>query len=130
MKSFRLRVITPKEKDVQQAIIEYLGHEQSLGRVVYFKRNNGGGMEREHKGTKRWTWFYMLYMPGEKMKSRDYPDIDGLLSDGRALFLEVKRPGGNVRDGQARFIELAAAHGAAAGIVESVEDALKVVRGE
>ena len=48
-------------------------------------------------------------------------------SDGRCFFIEVKKPGGNVRPDQTKFIEAMQRSGALAGIAYSVEDAERIV---
>lgn len=68
------------------------------------------------------------------------PDIIGWLPGGRALFIEVKRPGfygggawtgktkpaGRVSDAQAAFLGHAISAGCAAGVAWSIDDALKI----
>jgi len=51
-------------------------------------------------------------------------------SDGRIFYIEVKKPGGQIRDKQKIFIKAMKDSGALAGIAYSVEDALKIVEGE
>ena len=54
------------------------------------------------------------------------PDLEGYSSTGRAIYIEVKRPGGKRREAQSRFIHAALAAGCLAGFAESVEDARKI----
>ena len=51
------------------------------------------------------------------------PDLEGYSSQGRAIYIEVKRPGGKRREAQERFILAAAERGCLAGFAESVEQA-------
>ena len=48
---------------------------------------------------------------------------------GRAVFIEVKKPGGRVSDEQRRFIEVMKGYGAIAGVCYSVDEAVKLCRG-
>jgi hypothetical protein len=59
----------------------------------------------------------------------DTPDILGVMADGRALALEVKRPGGRIRPGQAALIARIVAAGGLAAVVESVDQADRVLSG-
>lgn len=58
------------------------------------------------------------------------PDLWGICHDGLALAVEVKTATGRVRPEQLQFIDMAKKAGARAGIARSVEDALKIARGE
>lgn len=49
--------------------------------------------------------------------------------DGRAVFIEVKKPGGRISPEQRHFIEVMRSLGAVAGICRSAEDAVKLVSG-
>ena len=56
------------------------------------------------------------------------PDLCGYrLSDGRAVFIEVKRAGGKIRPEQAAFIAKAQAAGALAGFATSVGEAMGII---
>ena len=48
-------------------------------------------------------------------------------SDGRAVFIEVKKPGGAIRPAQVKFLEAMRKQGALAGIARSVEDAERII---
>lgn len=47
--------------------------------------------------------------------------------DARAFYLEVKQPGGRVTPQQILFLDAMKARGALAGVVRSIDDALKIV---
>ncbi len=49
------------------------------------------------------------------------------ISDGKALYIEVKLPGEEPREYQKRFLEAMAATGAITGVAHSVEEALRIV---
>lgn len=76
-----------------------------------------------------------------------FPDLFGFIEDRRMVgydgdgfadtiavtipvFIEVKSPKGAIRPKQQAFIDAAKAAGCRAGIARTVEDALKIVRGE
>ena len=108
---------SPSEGQVQRAVMAHLAYAKRMGRVVWYARmNSGAGRMVGADGLPgRWLRFGF----------RGCPDILGQMPDGRLLAVEVKR--GNVRRAvvrpeQAAFLELAAAHGAVAGIVHSHED--------
>ena len=48
------------------------------------------------------------------------------ISDGRAIYIEVKLPGEEPRDDQQKFLNAMAATGAISGCAHSVEEALKI----
>lgn len=51
-------------------------------------------------------------------------------SDGRVFYIEVKKPGGQIRESQKKFIKAMRDSGALAGFAYSVEDALKIIGGD
>ena len=60
-----------------------------------------------------------------------FSDLFGVRrSDGKAVFIEVKKPTGRVRPEQKNFIEQMRKNGAIAGICRSVEDAMKLITEE
>lgn len=57
-----------------------------------------------------------------------FSDLIGVrITDGRAVFIEVKTPKGKPTKAQRNFINKMREYGAAAGICRSVEDALKLI---
>lgn len=52
------------------------------------------------------------------------------ISDGRAIYIEVKLPGEKPRDDQKKFLNAMANTGAIAGVAHSVEEALEIVKTE
>ena len=50
-----------------------------------------------------------------------------IYKDGRAMFLEVKRPGGKLSDAQTRFMEACLRYGMEYHVVRSVQDAADVL---
>jgi len=51
------------------------------------------------------------------------------VKDGKAYFIEVKKPGGVVRPEQINFIEQMQKRGCIAGIAHSPEEAIEIVNG-
>lgn len=59
---------------------------------------------------------------------KGFSDLFGFRrSDGRAVFIEVKAPGGRIRSEQVKFIEKMREYGALAGVARSVEDARNII---
>ena len=52
------------------------------------------------------------------------------ISDGRAIYIEVKLPGEKPRDDQRKFLNAMANTGAISGVAHSVEEALEIVKTE
>jgi hypothetical protein len=107
--------MTRKESDVQRAILDYL---KLRGIFAYRMKNEGTFDPTCH------VWRKGTGTPG-------LPDIGGVLPGGRALFIEVKRPGQRRKDGkfksgvitdyQKMFIAKAKMAGAVAFVADSVE---------
>jgi len=75
-----------------------------------------------------------LTSTGQYVKSgvpKGYSDLSGVRkSDGKAVFIEVKKPGGAIRPEQINFIEQMQISNALAGFARSVEDARKIILNE
>ena len=50
------------------------------------------------------------------------------ISDGRAIYIEVKLPGEHPREDQKKFLKAMANTGAIAGVAHTVEEALEIVK--
>lgn len=62
---------------------------------------------------------------------KGFSDLFGFrLSDGKAVFIEVKNIMGRVRPEQQNFIEKMRSYGALAGVARSVEDARRIIQEE
>lgn len=57
-------------------------------------------------------------------------DLFGFRKDGQIFFIEVKKPGGHIREVQKKFIEAVKQSGAIAGVAYSVDDAIKIIEGD
>lgn len=63
--------------------------------------------------------------------SPGFSDLFGVRkSDGRAIFIEVKKPGGKVTDRQKNFLERMKKLGAVTGIAHSAEEAIRLITEE
>lgn len=114
----------PLERDVQRSILAYL----SLAGVFAWRVNSGAARLPGRNGGTQLVRFNTA--PGAS-------DIHGVLpagSDpgaapaGRALFIEVKRPGGKATPLQESFLAEARAKGAVAFVASSVEDVRRGLR--
>lgn len=60
-----------------------------------------------------------------------FSDLFGVRrSDGKAVFIEVKKPGGKVTDRQKNFLERMKKIGAVTGIAHSTEEAIRLITEE
>ncbi len=103
----------PLEKDIQRQILDYLAL-----RGIPAWRVNSGAMVGEYKGKKRF-----MRMNGKPGMS----DICGVIPGGRALFIEVKRPGRLATVEQTWFLNEMDAAGALAFVAWSVADVEKAL---
>lgn len=72
--------------------------------------------------------FYTKYGAIVRVGNHGEADIWGhRISDGKALYIEVKLPGEKPRPDQEKFLRAMAATGAIAGCAHSVEEALSIV---
>ncbi len=83
--------------------------------AVIFRCNVGSGYTQDGR-------FFSTGLP------KGFSDLFGVRrSDGRAIFIEVKKPGERPTQNQLNFIEAMKKHGAVAGICYSPEEAIKLV---
>lgn len=54
-------------------------------------------------------------------------DLFGFRPDGQIFFIEVKKPGGKVKEKQKHFIDVVKRNGAIAGVAHSVEEAIDII---
>jgi hypothetical protein len=107
--AFRLTRPEPTEAAVLSAILKALKLHPA---VKHAWRQNTGAFVVGEKAAKRY------FRSGPKGS----PDIHGYLRDGRALFIEVKRPSGRITPEQQSFIDDAAGAGCVALVARSVSD--------
>ena len=73
--------------------------------------------------------FYTKYGSIVNVGHHGESDITGhRISDGRALYIEVKLPGEHPRPDQKKFLQAMANTGAIAGVAHSIEEALEIVK--
>lgn len=73
--------------------------------------------------------FYTPYGGRVAVGTHGESDIMGhRLSDGKAIYIEVKMPGEHPREDQRKFLDAMRRTGAIAGCAHSVEEALELVR--
>jgi len=109
------------ESNVMAAVFELL---RVHPRVAWFMRLNSGAVQDGD----RFTVFYRLYLRGSPGRTKGASDYLGQLTDGRLFLMECKRPG--VRRGtdeQHDLLNACVAAGGVGGIVQSVEDAQRLL---
>ena len=73
--------------------------------------------------------FFMKYGSIVNIGHHGEADIWGhRISDGRAIYIEVKLPGEHPREDQKKFLQAMANTGAIAGVAHTVEEALEIVK--
>lgn len=109
----------PLERDIQKAILQMLSLRKDV--VFYGRFNRGQAQSTDAHGRVHYTSFNTV---------AGFPDIHGMMSGGRAFYLEVKRPGGRESDDQITFIAKVKAGGALAGFAYSVGQAAGILDGK
>jgi hypothetical protein len=115
---FRLKPFVPHESEVQSTVLALLARHRQVRRAW---RVNSGAMKVKGKdGRERYVRFNTC--PG-------HPDVAGYLVDGRALYIECKRPGWTKPTDerereQAAFIADAIAAGCVAFFARGIDDVL------
>jgi hypothetical protein len=104
----------PKEADVQSAILRALRIHPAVG--AFWRQNTGAFALGEGKARR-----FVRFGP------KGSPDIHGYLKDGRALYIEVKRPSGRVSPEQCAFLDGATKAGCVAFVARSVAEVWKVL---
>ena len=111
---FRLKAPEPKEAVVLNSVLMALLYHPKVADA--YRMNTGAGKLMFADGTaSRFIRF----------GKRGSPDIHGYLVDGRALFVETKRPSGRKRKEQVEWIERARRHGCAAFFAHRIDDVFR-----
>jgi hypothetical protein len=113
MKPLRLTKPEPKEAQVLKAVLRALELHPGVARV--WRVNTGAGKLLRSNGASQ---FIRFGFPG-------CPDIQGFTVDGRAIFVEVKRPSGVVSPDQAAFIQAAQKAGCVAFVARGADDVVR-----
>jgi hypothetical protein len=111
---FHLTCSEPSEAAVLDAILQALAVHPAVG--GFWRQNTGAFVVGEGKSRR-----FVRFGP------KGSPDIHGYLKDGRALFIEVKKPSGRVSPEQQAFIDRAIEHHALAFTARSVSDVFRVL---
>ena len=112
----RLTRPEPSEAQVLAAVLEYL---QRHPQVVWVARMNSGAGMMVRKG--KIGQFMRFGFTG-------CPDIHGMLTGGRALYVECKRPSGKLTPEQDEFLQRAREHGGCAFVARSVDDCIRELK--
>lgn len=102
-----------------------MNKETILQNEIIVALNEAGCFARNHTV----GLFYTKYGGVVHVGTNGESDIDGHRPDGRAFYIEVKRPGEKPRKDQQEFLDAMAASGAIAGCAHSIEEALGIVFG-
>lgn len=109
-----------REIDIQRSILKALSLHPLVARIERINVMAGRLIGRDGK-------------PSRFMRScrRGRVDLDGFMTDGRIIAIEVKRPAtrNTVTEEQRAYLDQVAAAGGVAGVACSVEDALAIVAG-
>ena len=109
--------VEPTEQEIQRAILDYLRQDR---RVAFVGRFNRGTISSSYTNAQgRTSESYVRFNT-----IRGFPDIHGCLKGGRALYVEVKRPGRKPTEDQADFLEQATKAGALAFVACSIDDVI------
>ena len=108
---FRLKAPEPRERDILPGVLIALAMHPKVKRA--YRMNTGAG--RLIFADQKKSQFIRFGPKGS-------PDIHGWLQDGRALFVECKRPTGRIRAEQALWIEEAKKCGCAAFVARGIDD--------
>lgn len=106
----------PLERDIQKACLMLLRVHPKVELV--WRQNSGTFTEQNQDGSMRYISAHS--MPG-------LPDICGFLKGGRALFVEVKRPGQQPTRLQQIFLDRAKAAGALAAVVTDAAQLVEIL---
>ncbi len=101
-----------KETDIQKAICDYLALKNH-----FFWRNNNVPIYNKQLDRFRSMPKYSMY---------GVPDIIVILEGGKVVFLEVKKKGGKLSEGQLLFMEKCTSVGAQYSVVYSIGDVINL----
>lgn len=108
----------PLERDVSPDIYKAIRKHPKVAWLGRFNRGKAT-YQGEYGQKDRHVWFNTV---------RGLSDSGGMLKDGRALWIEVKRDGkGNITPDQQAFVDMVNANNGVAGIVWTMEMALQIL---
>jgi penicillin-binding protein-related factor A (putative recombinase) len=107
MVQLNMKMPEPLEKDIQKSILEYL----QAKRIFCWKQATTGIYKPDGTG----------YIP---VGLKGVSDILGVLSGGRFLAIEVKRPSGKLSEAQVEFLQNINLHGGLGFVAHSIDDVI------
>jgi len=107
---FRLTRPEPLESQVLRAVLHALSVHPKVARA--WRNNTGSGHLKRGDGASQYIRFGF----------KGSPDIHGFMCDGRALYVECKRPITDVSPEQRLFLDEARRYGCVAFVARSVDD--------
>ena len=102
--SKRQKLARKNDPNSEAAITRSIRYYLRLKKILHFKHWAGLGSE-----------------PG-------IPDICGVMPDGRALFIEIKKMNGKLSEAQELFLREAKANGAVAFVARSIDDVMEFIK--
>lgn len=122
MTSFARRIVAAGQSG--ERAVTLLNPETKLQNQIIVALCQNGCVARNHTVGQFYTKYGAIVNIGQHGES----DIFGhRISDGKAIYIEVKLPGEHPRQDQDKFLKAMSAAGAIAGCAHSVEEALNIV---
>lgn len=97
---------------------------------VVFRTNSGDFWQGEREYSREFKQDVLVNLRRIAGLPKGFTDLIFYGYDGRAAFIEIKKPKQTPKPEQTRFIELMRSHGYRAGVARSAADALKIIQGE
>jgi hypothetical protein len=96
---------------------------------IVFRTNSGDFWQGERVYSKEFHTYVLIHLRRVQGLPKGFSDLLFCGFDGRAGFIEVKKPHGKIRPEQINFLNLMRSYGYMAGIARNPEDALKIING-
>lgn len=120
-------ILNPSETDIQISICDYLSLMAVHHGFIFFSIPNEGLMKAASIGKIPSKIVYILITTLRKMGLLPGAADLEIIHKGRAYFLEVKKPGGQLSDAQKLFRQRALDCGAEYVVVKSVDDVINAL---
>ncbi len=120
-------ILNPSEADIQISICDYLSLMAVCHSFTFFSIPNEGLMKAASIGKIPSKSIYILISIFKKMGLLPGAADLEIIHKGRAYFLEVKKPGGQLSDAQKLFRQRALDCGADYVMVKSVDDVISAL---
>lgn len=99
-----------------------------VAQAVLFRSNAGDFWQGRLVYSREFKQTVLINIRRVEGLPKGFSDLFGVrLSDGKAVFIEVKTADGKASDDQKKFIEKMREYGAVAGICHSVDEALELI---